>query len=68
MPETRDLEREIRRLSEIIGTGESALKAMAMSASDRAWVTKQLDLRQIRLTGLKARLEGLPPQPRRTFR
>jgi hypothetical protein len=49
MSETQDLEREIQRLSEIIGASESALKAKAMSASDRAWLTKQLGLRRIRL-------------------
>jgi uncharacterized RmlC-like cupin family protein len=42
MSETQDLEREIQRLSEIIGVSESALRAKAMSASDRAWLTKQL--------------------------
>ena len=42
MSETQDLEREIQRLSEIIGASESALKAKAMSTSHHAWVTKQL--------------------------
>jgi hypothetical protein len=42
MSETQDLEREIQRLSEIIGASESALEAKAMGASDLAWVTKQL--------------------------
>jgi hypothetical protein len=37
--ETQDLERQIQRSSEIIGAGEVALKAKAMSASDYAWVT-----------------------------
>jgi len=59
MSETQDLEREIQRLSEIIGASESALKAKAMSASDHAWLTKQLGLRRIRLSRLRARLEGL---------
>jgi hypothetical protein len=59
MSETQDLEREIQRLSEIIGASESALKAKAMSASDHAWVTKQLGLRRMRLSRLRARLEGL---------
>src|SRR5580704_5446648 len=59
MSETQDLEREIQRLSEIIGASESALKAKAMSGSDRAWLTKQLGLRRIRLSRLRARLEGL---------
>jgi hypothetical protein len=44
MSEKQDLEREIQRLSKIIGASESALKAKAMSASDRAWLTKQLGL------------------------
>jgi hypothetical protein len=61
MSETQDLEREIQRLSEIIGASESALKAKAMSASDHAWVTKQQGLRRIRLSRLRARLEGLRP-------
>ena len=69
MSETPDLEREIQRLSEIIGASESALKAKAMSASDRAWLTKQLGLRQTRLARLRVRLEGLrPSQPRRPSR
>jgi hypothetical protein len=54
MSEKQDLEREIQRLSEIIGTSESALKAKAMSGSDRAWLTKQLGLRRIRLSRLRA--------------
>jgi hypothetical protein len=66
MSEKQDLEREIQRLSEIVGASESALKAKAMSASDRAWLTKQLGLRRIRLSRLGARLEGLRPfRPRR---
>jgi hypothetical protein len=69
MSEKQDLEREFQRLSEIIGASESALKAKAMSASDRAWLTKQLGLRQIRLSRLSARLEGLrPSRPRRPCR
>jgi hypothetical protein len=69
MSETQDLEREIQRLGEIIGASESALKAKAMNASDRAWLTKQLGLRRIRLSRLSARLEGLrPPRPRRPSR
>jgi hypothetical protein len=35
----QDLERQIQRSSEIIGAGEVALKAKAVSASDYAWVT-----------------------------
>jgi len=50
MSETPDLEREIQRLSEIIGASESALKAQAMSVSDHAWLTKQRGLRRIRLS------------------
>ena len=69
MSERQDLEREIRRLSEIIVASESALKSKAMGAGDLAWVTKQLGLRQIRLSRLSARLEGLrPSQPRRPSR
>jgi hypothetical protein len=69
MSEKRDLEREIQRLSETIGASESALKAKAMSASDRAWLTKQLGLRRTRLGRLRARLEGLrPSRPRRPSR
>jgi hypothetical protein len=69
MSETQDLEREIQRLSEIIGASESALKAKAMSASDRGWLTKQLGLRQTRLNRLRVRLEGLrPSRPRRPSR
>ena len=69
MSEKQDLEREIQRLSEIIGASESALKAKAMSASDRAWLTKQLGLRRIRLSRLSARIEGLrPSRPRRPSR
>ena len=63
MSEKQDLEREIQRLSEIIGASESALKAKAMSASDRAWLTKQLGLRRTRLSQLSARLEGLLGPP-----
>jgi hypothetical protein len=61
MSETQDLEREIQRLSEIIGASESALKAKSMSAADHAWLAKQLGLRRIRLSRLRARLEGLRP-------
>jgi len=61
MSEKEHLQREIQRLSEIIGASESALKAKAMSASDRAWLTKQLGLRRLRLRRLSARLEGLRP-------
>ena len=69
MSERQDLEREIQRLSEIIGASEAALTAKAMSASDRAWLTKQLGLRRIRLSQLSARLEGLrPSRPRRPSR
>jgi hypothetical protein len=60
MSETRDLEREIWRLSEIIGTSESALKAKAMSASDRAWLTKQLGLRRLRDSGRGSKGYGHP--------
>jgi hypothetical protein len=65
MSEKQDLEREIQRLSEIIGASESALNAKAMSASDLAWLTKQIGLRRIRLSRLSARLEGLRPSPPR---
>jgi hypothetical protein len=66
MLERQNLEREIRRLSEIIGASESALKAKAMGDADRAWLTRQLNLRRSKLSRLAARLEGLrPPRPRR---
>jgi hypothetical protein len=69
MTEREKLEREVRRLRAIIRTNELALTA-AMNASDRAWITKQLGLRQIRLGRLRERLDGLQPprsaRPRRS--
>ena len=55
MTEREKLEREVRRLRAIIRTNELALTA-AMNAGDRAWITKQLGLRQIRLGKLREHL------------
>lgn len=68
MTEREKLEREVRRLRGIILNSELALR-VAMSASDRAWITKQLGLRQIRLGRLRERLDTLqPPRPARPRR
>jgi hypothetical protein len=58
------LEREIRRLRESIAASESALKIQVFGARDRAWVTKQLGLRQQRLERLAARIDALGSDPK----
>ena len=69
-----DLRRVTGRL-ERLGQRQNLFESMleiageAMSASDHAWVTKQLGLRRIRLSRLRARLEGLrPSRPHRPSR
>jgi hypothetical protein len=59
--ERASLERQIRRLRDSIAASEAALRAQAISAKDRTWVTNQLGLRQLRLRRLTARLDTLQP-------
>jgi hypothetical protein len=59
--ERASLEREIRRLRDSIVASEAALQVQGFSAKDRAWVTKQLGLRQLRLSRLAARLDARWP-------
>ena len=50
------LEREILRLRESIAASKAALRAQSSSVTDRAWLMKQLDLRQRRLRRLSSGL------------
>ena len=61
MTERASLEREIRRLREIIAVSEAALHREGISAADRTWVRRQFGLRQLRLGRLVARLHALRP-------
>jgi hypothetical protein len=59
--ERASFEREILRLRQSIAASAAALQAQAISAKDRAWVTKQLGLRQLRLGRIAATLDTMPP-------